>query len=116
MAKIRVIGQSSNWKRLAYGVALMWFQNFSGINALNYYSPTIIKSIGFTGTNVSLLPTGIYGIVKAAATAVFMIVGVDRLGRRRALLIGSAGAAFALYYIAGYSSISGSFEAAPPRD
>lgn len=45
-----------------------------------------------------------------------MIVGVDRLGRRRALLIGSAGAAFALYYIAIYSAVSKSFEAAPPRD
>jgi hypothetical protein len=45
-----------------------------------------------------------------------VIVGVDRLGRRRALLIGSAGAAFALYYIAIYSAVSKSFEAAPPRD
>jgi hypothetical protein len=45
-----------------------------------------------------------------------VIVGVDRLGRRRALLIGSAGAAFSLYYIAIYSAVSGSFEKAPPRD
>lgn len=45
-----------------------------------------------------------------------MIVGVDRLGRRRALLIGSVGAAFALYYIAIYSAVSGSFTSTPPRD
>lgn len=45
-----------------------------------------------------------------------VIVGVDRLGRRRALLIGSAGAAFALYYIAIYSAVSRSFESTPPRD
>lgn len=45
-----------------------------------------------------------------------MIVGVDRLGRRRALLIGSVGAAFSLYYIAIYSAVSGSFTATPPRD
>lgn len=74
MSKIKVIGEASNWRRLVYGVALMWFQNFSGINALNYYSPTIIRSIGFTGTSVSLLATGIYGIVKAVATAIFSML------------------------------------------
>ena len=45
----------------------------SGINALNYYSPSIFKAIGFTGTDVGLLATGVFGIVKASATAVFMI-------------------------------------------
>ena len=73
----------------------MWFQNFSGINALNYYSPTIIRSIGFSGTSVSLLATGIFGLVKAFATLIFMVVGIDRMGRRNALLVGSLGAAFA---------------------
>lgn len=98
MSKLRVIGDASNWRRLVYGVALMWFQNFSGINALNYCehgsgsrtddntnmtdfenisdSPTIIRSIGFTGTSVSLLATGIYGIVKAVATAIFSKQGI----------------------------------------
>lgn len=28
---------------------LMLLQNLTGINAINYYSPTILKSIGFTG-------------------------------------------------------------------
>lgn len=79
MSKIRVIGDASNWRRLAYGVALMWFQNFSGINALNYYSPTIIRSIGFTGTSVSLLATGIYGIVKAVATAIFSTLQISHM-------------------------------------
>ena len=37
-AKMRVIAQPTVWRRIAYGVALMLFQNFSGINALNYYS------------------------------------------------------------------------------
>jgi len=115
-SKLRVMRQPSILKRLGMGVALMWFQNFSGINALNYYSPTIVRSIGFTGTNVGLLATGIYGIVKAVATLVFMVVGIDRLGRRNALLIGSVGAAFSLYSIAVYSAVSNSFVTAPPLD
>lgn len=56
------------------------------------------------------MATGIFGIVKASATAVYMIWGVDSLGRRQSLLIGSFGAAIALYYLGIYSSLSGSFD------
>ena len=39
-----------------------------------------------------------------------MIWGVDRLGRRKSLVIGSTGAAIALYYIGAYAKLSNSFE------
>lgn len=101
---------ASNRKRLIFGVSLMFIQNMSGINAMNYYSPAIFEAIGFTGTDVGLLATGIFGIVKAGATAVFMIWGIDHLGRRNALLIGSFGAMIALYYIGAFAKVTGSFE------
>lgn len=88
----------------------------SSINAINYYSPTIFKSIGFTGTSVGLLATGIFGIVKMAATMLYAAFLVDKLGRRPLLLIGGVGSGIAMFYLAGYSKVSGSFEHIPPMD
>ncbi|KAH8883732.1 MFS quinate transporter QutD [Thozetella sp. PMI_491] len=107
---------SGNRNRLFLGMGLMMLQNLSGINALNYYSATIFQSVGFTGTSVGLLATGVFGIVKTTATAVFMIFGVDRLGRRKSLLIGSAGALVAMFYLGGYTTVSKSFSGQAPQD
>lgn len=98
-----------NRLRLLTGMALMLLQNMSGINALNYYSPAIFTAIGLSGTNVSLLATGAFGLVKATTTLVFMLLLIDRLGRRRAMLIGSCGGIVAMYYLGGYTAQSRSF-------
>ncbi|KAJ3533336.1 hypothetical protein NM208_g6030 [Fusarium decemcellulare] len=102
--------------RVVLSCGLVTFQNFTGINAINYYSPTIFKSIGFTGTSVGLLATGIFGIVKMAATMLYAMLLVDKLGRRPLLLIGGVGSGLAMFYLAGYSKVSGSFEHIPPMD
>lgn len=78
--------------------------------AINYYSPRIFESIGLRGTSTSLLATGMFGIIKALATMVTMIWAVDSVGRRPLLLIGSAGALMAMFYLGAYSKISGSFD------
>lgn len=111
VSKLREMFQPSNRIRIGLGIMLMFIQNMSGINALNYYSPSIFQSIGFSGTSVGLLATGIFGIVKAMSTMLYMIWGVDSLGRRQSLLIGSAGASVALFYLGAYAKLSGSFEA-----
>lgn len=72
--------------------------------------------IGFTGTSVGLLATGVYGLVKMATTAVFMVCIVDRFGRRPALMVGAVGAAVAMFYLAIYSELSQSFDKVPPSD
>ena len=72
--------------------------------------------IGFSGTSVGLLATGVYGLVKMATTVVFMIWIVDRFGRRPALLVGAVGAAIAMFYLAIYSQVSHSFDQLPPAD
>ena len=41
----------------------MFFQQWTGVNAILYYAPTIFKSLGLTGNAVSLLATGVVGIV-----------------------------------------------------
>lgn len=45
-----------------------------------------------------------------------MIWIIDRLGRRPALLVGAAGAALAMFYLAIYSQLSHSFDRVPPSD
>ena len=45
-----------------------------------------------------------------------MFLIVDRFGRRPAMLIGSAGAIFAMYYLGIYSKLSNSFNEEPTRD
>lgn len=90
--------------------------NTPSINAINYYSPTIFSSIGYTGTSNGLLATGIFGIIKMIATMLYAWLLVDKVGRRRLLIIGGIGAGIAMFYLAGYSQISGSFEKTPPLD
>ncbi|KAI0880240.1 general substrate transporter [Annulohypoxylon maeteangense] len=109
-AKLKEILQRGNRIRLILGMSIMMLQNLSGINALNYYSPKIFKSIGFSGTSVGLLATGVFGIVKAMTTLIFMCFGIDTLGRRKPLLIGSIGAIIAMFYLGAYSKVSGSFQ------
>jgi len=47
-----------NRKRVLIGLGLMFGQNMTGINGINFYTPTIFKSIGFDGTKVVLLASG----------------------------------------------------------
>lgn len=41
----------------------MFFQQWTGINAILYYAPSIFSSLGLTGNTASLLATGVVGIV-----------------------------------------------------
>ena len=49
--------------RQLIGMGLIMFKTFSGIQAVNYYSPQIFESLGFTGATTSLFATGILGTV-----------------------------------------------------
>ncbi|KAA8892567.1 quinate permease [Sphaerosporella brunnea] len=93
-------------KRLALGGSLFIWQNGSGINAINYYSPTVFKSIGVVGTSASLLTTGIFGVIKTAVTIVWLLYLVDHAGRKVMLLIGSLGGGLCMYAVGAYIAIS----------
>lgn len=67
-------------------ITLMMWSNLTGTNAMTYYSPTIFKSVGLSGSSVSLFATGIYGIVKFTACFIFVVFVTDSLGRRKCLL------------------------------
>jgi sugar porter (SP) family MFS transporter len=93
-------------KRLLLCVGLFVCQNGTGINAINYYSPTVFKSIGVNGTSNALLTTGVFGIIKFMGAGVWLLFLVDRFGRRPLLLIGSIGGALSMYYIGAYIAIA----------
>jgi len=79
----------------------MW-QNGSGINAINYYSPTVFKSLGIQGTNAAFFTTGLFGVVKTALTIVWLFFLIDRLGRRKLLMGGAIGGSLCMWYIGAY--------------
>ena len=76
----------SHRKRSFLCITLMMWSNLTGTNAMTYYSPEIFKSVGLSTAEAGLFATGIYGIVKMVACAVFILFVTDTLGRRRSLL------------------------------
>lgn len=66
------------FRRMLLGTSLFIWQNGTGINAINYYSPTIFKSIGITGTNTGLFTTGIFGVIKTTFTLIWIFFLIDR--------------------------------------
>ncbi|KAK9366886.1 general substrate transporter [Lipomyces kononenkoae] len=93
-------------KRLIFSTSLFIWQNASGINAVNYYSPTIFKSLGIGGTNSSLLSTGIFGVLKTSGTFLWMTFLVETTGRRLTLMIGSVGVSLCMYFLGAYVKIA----------
>ncbi|KAJ5098781.1 hypothetical protein N7532_005782 [Penicillium argentinense] len=91
--------------RLFLGSMLFFWQNGSGINAINYYSPTVFEAIGVQGNN-SLLTTGIFGVVKTVVTFVWLLYLIDRVGRRNLLLIGAAGGSICMWIVGAYIKIA----------
>lgn len=77
-----------------------------GINSINYYSPTVFRSIGITGTNTGFLTTGLFGVVKTVLTVVWLLWLVDRVGRRRMLFVGAAGGSLCMWFIGAYIKIA----------
>jgi len=81
--------QPGNRKRFAVAFCIMLCQQFSGTNSIGYYAPQIFQTVGVSKTNSSLFATGVYGTVKVFTTGLFLIIGVDKLGRRWSLVLGA---------------------------
>ncbi|EDU44385.1 ProP Permease of the major facilitator superfamily [Pyrenophora tritici-repentis] len=87
------------FKRVVVATVSMFFQQWTGINAILYYAPQIFKQIGLTGNTTSLLATGVVGIVMFIAT-IPAVLYIDRLGRKPVLAVGAIGMAFSHFVIA----------------
>ncbi|KAH7054214.1 general substrate transporter [Macrophomina phaseolina] len=80
-------------------VVLMFFQQWTGTNSINYYSPQIFQSVGLASQSAGLFATGIYGVVKVVFTSLGLMLGVEQAGRKWSLITGALGQAFAMFYI-----------------
>jgi len=94
------------FRRVIVATVTMFFQQWTGINAILYYAPQIFKALGLSSNTVSLLATGVVGIVMFIAT-IPAVMYVDKLGRKPVLIAGALGMAVSHFIVAG---ISGSFE------
>ncbi|TID24219.1 putative sugar transporter protein [Venturia nashicola] len=94
------------FRRVVIATGIMFFQQWTGINAVLYYAPRIFGALGLSSNTVSLLATGVVGIVMFIAT-IPAVIYVDKLGRKPVLIAGAIGMAICHIIIA---AISGSFE------
>jgi MFS transporter, SP family, arabinose:H+ symporter len=81
-------------RALYIGVFLAVFSELSGITVVMYYGPTILERTG-ASMSASLNGHAVIGFVLAAFT-LLAIPLIDRVGRRRLLLVGVTGACLAL--------------------
>ncbi len=71
------------------GIAVGMFNQFTGINTILYYAPTIFKSAGFS-ENSAFFQTVMVGLTNLVFTIIAMTV-IDKLGRKFLLMTGAIG-------------------------
>ncbi|KAG9316127.1 general substrate transporter [Chiua virens] len=84
---------------------LVFFQQWSGTNAINSYSPSIFASLGISSTTTSLLATGIYGVVKWIGSCLVLAFVIESWGRKRTLFYGGMGQGLMMFWIGGYVAL-----------
>lgn len=62
-----------NVKRVATAWLVMFFQQWSGIDAIIYYATNVFMSFGFTEGTIALLATGVTGVVFLVSTIPAMV-------------------------------------------
>ncbi|ALL07590.1 sugar:proton symporter [Pedobacter sp. PACM 27299] len=82
-------------RALILGLFLPLFSQFSGINAIIYYGPSILTSAGISLSN-SFQSQVIFGLANMLFTLI-AVWKVDALGRRPLYLIGTVGATISLF-------------------
>ncbi len=77
------------WLRpaLIITVGIFFFQQFSGVNTIIYYSPIIFQMAGIVSNTASIVPAIIIGSVNVVACFVSVVL-LDRVGRRKLYMIG----------------------------
>jgi len=80
------------WLRapLIITVGIFFFQQFSGVNTIIYYSPIIFKMAGIVSNTGSIVPAIIIGAVNVTACFVSILL-LDKVGRRKLYMIGISG-------------------------
>ena len=96
--KVEPLFQSKYRRPILLAIAIGFFNQMSGINAILYYLNDIFKSAGFDKVSSDLQAVAI-GATNLLFTIIAMSV-IDRLGRKKLLLTGAAGTAVCLAGVA----------------
>jgi len=88
------------WAPLIVGVGAMFVQQWTGINTIIYYAPTILKLAGFSTNAHAVFATVVIGIVNFLMTFV-AIAFCDKFGRKPLLYAGLFGMGTALILLGG---------------
>ncbi|XP_039010764.1 inositol transporter 1-like isoform X2 [Hibiscus syriacus] len=88
--------------RLAFlaGAGLQALQQFTGINTVMYYSPTIVQMAGFNSNKLALLLSLIVAAMNAAGTVVGIYL-IDHFGRKNLALSSLSGVIVSLVILSG---------------
>ncbi|KAF8132210.1 general substrate transporter [Mycena galopus ATCC 62051] len=106
VAQFRRMGESQGIALRCFIPSLaMFFQQWTGTNAINYFSPAIFASLGIDGTTADLLATGVYGGVKVLSVGLTLVIAVESIGRKKCLIIGGLGQGAMMLWIGGYSAL-----------
>ncbi|CAE6440618.1 unnamed protein product [Rhizoctonia solani] len=96
---------TTTFYRVFIAIILMFFQQWTGTNAINIYSPQIFESLGITGKSSGLFATGIYGVVKVVCTSLALMFALEQAGRKMSLIAGGLIQAISMYYIGIYQAV-----------
>ena len=77
------------FKVIALAFFIAMFNQLSGINAILYYAPEVMKQAGADDNAALLMSVGV-GLMNLIATMVALTV-IDRIGRRSLMIVGSIG-------------------------
>lgn len=86
------------FKPISIAFLVAMFNQFSGINAILYYAPRIFELSGLSNSD-SMLQSILVGITNGIFTILGMVL-IDRVGRRKLLIVGSTGMSVCLGLIA----------------
>ncbi|KAF2009022.1 general substrate transporter [Aaosphaeria arxii CBS 175.79] len=82
---------AANRKRTFIGFTLGFFSQWNGINVVSYYLTLVLNTIGITEAKDQTLINGLLQVFNFIAAVFAGAMMVDRLGRRKLLLIGTGG-------------------------
>ena len=84
-----LIEQPQYLKVIFIGAAVSFFTQTVGINAFNYYAPTIFEKTGFASPSQATYYTMYMGLVLVISTFSSLFF-IDRIGRKKPLLLGTS--------------------------
>ncbi|KAI1796985.1 general substrate transporter [Ganoderma leucocontextum] len=96
-------------RRTFIAVGVQVFSQFSGINVLNYFGPSMYRALGLSAGK-SLLVQGIYGAVGPITNFFFITLLLDTVGRKKPLMVGAGS------FVVTYSILTAIVASFPPDE